>query len=753
MMKKLKNQDMRLYFHPAEIVREIANALDSKNIMVPEYKDSKSSASVVLDDSCKDLFITKNKLEQLIEFHISRTIDLFITNFQIATHLKFKVSQMFDDYLNVVAKYNIAERRREQIRPWLIENFFCVHLLRIINQLTESDSLFNQSDYFAMMTSDNTLVTAFEIVKNLTKEEFDWNGFYKELKFEEQNKITSWQRGDHKPSLDSLKAIFLDKEQSKTSEVATYLLVARALAYFRSKYSNKICLNTIVEKYAINRLSINIFIQEAEYLQKANIEYVLNLTQNNPHAPQLAANQMISALIGMSMTEVENDRRNIALALEMIEEAMNIALYRAGSVCEKVIEVGLVLASLDEKPCIPLITKLKSIQNLYGYRLPTIVSSDVRRKKDNQVEDWEIEMWRSNAHKIFSQYGIKLPNQHPQINTTNFILIGTPEPSENSDTTKRKSKIKQRDTESNNLVKQVMKKDFDAVNRLVKANANPNKLNDEKESALLIALQYMDLTEPQVPDDRFYNLLKDLKLRRSIVNQISLNQHQSLLSGAIHTGKLDVVKNIIGMGADINSKVDGYDVDALTVCLQIIHRINNPNILLSELDRFSSSAMDLIDQLNDSDFANFIRDTKGNFGTNRELIKESMKREKNHPFRDGYHQMLKKQLVYNHKQFKLDEMRNIVRLLLDNGANPNSKYDYADIRGNTPFLLACESDEAELVAYMLSATGNGSKRIKVDINAVYRDSSFNVGMPVGYEIICKYYKSFETLQVIKAHLS
>lgn len=753
MMKQLKNQDMRLYFHPAEIVREVSNALDSKNIIVPEYKDSKRSASVVLDDSCRDLFITKNKLEQLIEFHISRTIDLFITNFQLATHLKFKVCQMFDDYLDVVAKYNIAERRREQIRPWLIENFFCVHLIRIINQLTESNSLFNPSDYFALMSSDNTLVTAFEIVKNLTKEDFDWEGFYEELEFEEKNKITSWQSGDHKPRLNSLKAIFLDKDWPKISEVAAYLLVARALAYFRSKYSNKSFLNMIVEKYAINRLSINIFIQEAEYLQKGDIEYVLNLTQNNPHASQLAANQMISALMGMSMTEVENGRRNIALALEMIEEALNIALYRAGSVCEKVIEVGLVLASLDEKPCIPLITKLKSIQNLYGYRLPTIVSSDIRRKKDNQVEDWEIEMWRSNAHKIFSQYGIKLPNQHPQINTTNFILIGTPEPNDNSDTAKIKTKIKRRNTESNNLVKQVMKKDFDAVKRLVKANANPNKLNDENESALLIALQYMDLTELQIPDDRFYNLLKDLKFRRSIVNQISSNRHQSLLSGAIHTGKFDVVKNTVGMGADINSKASGYDVDALTACLQIIHRVNNPNILLSELDRFSSNAMDLIDQLNDSDFANFIRDTEGNFGTNRELIKESMKREKNHPFRDDYHQMLKKQLVYNYKQFKLDEMRNIARLLLDNGANPNSKYDYADIKGNTPFLLACESDEAELVAYMLSTTSNGSKRIKVDINAVYRDSSFNVGMPVGYEIICKYYKSFETLQVIKAHLS
>lgn len=130
-----------------------------------------------------------------------------------------------------------------------------------------------------------------------------------------------------------------------------------------------------------------------------------------------------------------------------------------------------------------------------------------------------------------------------------------------------------------------------------------------------------------------------------------------------------------------------------------------------------------------------------------------MRRKKTHPLWNNYHQMLKKQLSYNYKQFRLDEMRNIAKLLLDNGANPNSKHDYADIKGNTPFLLACESNEAELVAYMLSANGNGSKRIKVDINAVYRDSSFNVGMPVSYEIICKHYKSLETLNVIKTHLS
>jgi ankyrin repeat protein len=92
-------------------------------------------------------------------------------------------------------------------------------------------------------------------------------------------------------------------------------------------------------------------------------------------------------------------------------------------------------------------------------------------------------------------------------------------------------------------------------------------------------------------------------------------------------------------------------------------------------------------------------------------------------------------------------MRKIAKLLIDEGANPSSKYDWHGIDGYTPFLLACELNEAELVSHVLdNATEDSKDEI---INMVYRDRRY--GKAVGYEKICKHFKADNVLEVIDRH--
>lgn len=62
--------------------------------------------------------------------------------------------------------------------------------------------------------------------------------------------------------------------------------------------------------------------------------------------------------------------------------------------------------------------------------------------------------------------------------------------------------------------------------------------------------------------------------------------------------------------------------------------------------------------------------------------------------------------------------------------------------------LACELNEAELVSHILD---NATEYSKDDIiNTVFRDR--RDGQAVGYEKICKYFKSDDVLEVIDRHL-
>lgn len=91
------------YFLPAEVVRAIARAIDSKN-------DSES-----LDNKCHDLYLGKNELDQLINIHIYKVIERVELKKSVENELKALVAQIFDDYLKVVATYNLSERNRDDM--------------------------------------------------------------------------------------------------------------------------------------------------------------------------------------------------------------------------------------------------------------------------------------------------------------------------------------------------------------------------------------------------------------------------------------------------------------------------------------------------------------------------------------------------------------------------------------------------------------------------------------------------------------
>lgn len=732
------------YFLPAEIVRAIARAIDTKN----------DNAS--LDNKCKDSYLSRSELDVLIEEHIYKPIAKLKLKKSIENEIKALVAQVFDNYLQVVANYSLAEWTRDDTGAWIIEVFFCPYMMNAIHLLGKRTKPFQESDYLELIVAESSGI---DIALNIIEKRAEgWQEFYRKLAKTEKDKITSWRRGESLPSFYSLYNLCNSYNKDNSKNVLLFLIAARAIEYFKITYKSNALMQYVDEPELLEDF-IDYFKYKICDLLDRNAQYAAYSNQTEKQVPQM------SSIISMYLVNIlrEFADGNLKQSKETFVKAFDLSLYRSGDMCEKVIEVGFVIASWQESPDMSLISKLKSVQNLYGYTLPTIVTEDTKRKKENLVEDWEINMWRSNAQRVFNNFKVELPEKYTVYSSVLPVYLDAKELE--LDLKKPNKKVKLNDNSKlhrdKNKKKQVTKQliwntlleDLDAVNQLLQAGADINILSDSNESALLVALQYMNLTELHEPDDSFYQALKDLEYTPKTINAVTAKKHLFPLLSAVQTGRLEVVEHILGLGADVSQKGGSGHLDALTMCISLIGTVKSSKLQLNQFAMITEDPKTAIARMSDFEFSAFIRETQGSMGFNRQQVTnhlaQSMKSSDAMAILKEVSDVFKEQTQANYGLVDLSEMRKIAKLLIDRGANLNARYDWHGIDGYTPFLLACELNEAELVSYMLD---NATQGLKDDIiNTVYRDR--RDGQAVGYERICKYFKSDDVLEIIDKHLT
>ncbi|WP_201559897.1 ankyrin repeat domain-containing protein [Psychrobacter sp. NC44] len=734
------------YFFPAEVVRAIARAIDSKN-------DSES-----LDNKCHDLYLSKNELDQLINIHIHKVIERVELKKSVENELKALIAQMFDDYLKIVATYNLSEQHRDDIGPWIIEAFFCPYLINIVSFLGTRTRPFEKSDYIELINDNSTgLELTFKIIEKRVK---GWNSFYTSLSKGDKDKITAWRRGDDLPSYGSLLAILNPNHHDISKNILVFLITARAIAYFKKHNDFELLTQYLKPPTSFKALMVQ-FEDLLLALHERDMQYVATLYQNKDEQFLHRPSTIILELLTYSLSSFSKDE--IEKAKEYFVKTFELSLYRSGHLCEQIIEVGFVIASWQERPDMNLISKLKSVQNLYGYTLPTILTEDTKRKKENLVEDWEINMWRSNAQRVFNKFKVELPEKYKVSSAVLPIHLNAKElaldlkkPNKkvkinnNAKLHRNKGKSKQVTTQ---LIWNTLRKELDAVNQLLQAGADINILSDNNESALLVALQHMNLTEIHEPDDRFYQALKDLEYVPKTINAMTSKKHLLPLLSAVQTGRLEVVEHIINLGADVNKKGGGSHLDALTTCLFLIGTIKNSKQLNNRFSMIAEDPKTAVKRMSDFEFSAFVRETQGSLGFNRQQVTNHlakiMKSSDEMAILKELCAVVEQQTQAGYELIDLDEMRKIAKLLIDKGTNPSSKYNWHDIDGYTPFLLACELNEAELVSHMLNnATEDSKDEI---INMVYRDR--RDGQAVSYEKICQHFKTDDVMDIVDRSLT
>lgn len=734
------------YFLPAEIVRAIARSIDSKN----------DNAS--LDSKCKDLYLSRSELDALIKEHIYKPVAKLKLKKSIENEIKALVAQVFDNYLQIVASYSLAEWTRDDTGAWIIEVFFCPYMINTIHLLGNRTKPFQKSDYMELIVAESSGI---DIALNTIEKRVEgWQEFYRKLDKTEKDKITSWRRGESLPSFYSLYNFCNSYNKDTSKNILLFLIAARAIDYFKITYGSNALMQYVDEPELLEDF-IDYFKYKICDLLDRNLQYAAYSNQTGSEKPVPQMSSIISMYLVKILREFADG--NLKQSKKTFVKAFDLSLYRTGDTCQQVIEVGFVIASWQERPDMNLISKLKSVQNLYGYTLPTILTEDTKRKKENLVEDWEINMWRSNAQRVFNKFKVELPEKYKvssavlpiHLNAKELVLdLKKPNKkvkvNDNTKLHRNKGKSKQVTTQ---LIWNTLRKDLDAVNQLLQTGADINILSDNNESALLVALQHMNLTELHEPDDRFYQVLKDLEYAPKTINAVTAKKHLFPLLSAVQTGRLDVVEHILSLGANVNQKGGSGHLDALTICISLLGTIKNSKLLLNQFAMMTKDPRTAIERMSDFEFSAFIRETQGSFGFNRQQVTQylaqSRKSSDAMAILKEVSEVFKEQTQANYELFDLSEMRTIAKILIDQDANLNARYDWHGIDGYTPFLLACELNEAELVSHMLESATEGSK--DDIINTVYRDR--RDGQAVGYEKICKHFKTDNVLEVIDKHLT
>ena len=255
------------YFFPAEVVRAIARALNGK---------TDKANNDLLDSKCQDLYLSKNELDQLINIHIHKVIERVGLKKSVENELKALVAQMFDDYLKIVATYNLSEQHRDDIGTWIIEAFFCPHLINIVSFLGIRTKPFQKSDYIELMTDNSTgLESAFKIIEKLE----GWNAFYAGLPKGDKDKITAWRRrGDDLPSYSSLLAILNPKHHDMSKNVLAFLITARAIGYFKRHNDIELLTQYFKSPKSLEALMVQ-FEDLLLALNESDMQYVATLYQ------------------------------------------------------------------------------------------------------------------------------------------------------------------------------------------------------------------------------------------------------------------------------------------------------------------------------------------------------------------------------------------------------------------------------------------------------------------------------------------
>jgi ankyrin repeat protein len=702
-----------------ESIRFIARTLDLKQ------------SNKLLDDKAFERIFDPRELQVAIEKYLFLPIEKYLGP-NAKDIIKKRLNESLKSYASDVMSIPADGISRLEMLPLLQNSFIRYHIVKVI---TDIHFFFGGPDPATLFSPDTLSVTT--TLNWLEQHEMGWTEHLRTLEKDRQDRISSWIRGDNIPSSQSIyllqnnaKEPYID--QINWQRVRTLLFTARAIDFLRREHKLK---NLLDETRLFLWGTKNTFslVREIETLQSKLLENISDVlpilaklqnglmrtvTKNNADEFKehldLLRNRLKDSKEECSIQQYWLDwyearwqtfSGNLESANQLYKTAFEDSLFRSGENQKAILFEAIVVAASLENPDKVFLKHLKWTLINFNYDIPSVNAQKPSKNFSDSVEDWEIQLWKSNFDSMFPKEGLFPGTKFEDKDIRKGLLPIDESKLPKPDYRYPDRKIKVGETWKKTmpqLVWFVLIENIEIVEMLIKKGANVNVTSDSDDTPIILALQALNVTDVpyQSLDDSFFWLISNQKHSKEIINKRTQKKRLLPIISAVETGRADIVTTVLNFGADPNGRGKTDEQTALNVCLKLLALIKDPNKFWKNQE-VSPITPEVLDSIR--------RHCSGSSGFTLEQQLYYLANNYNDPFfknfKPIYIELMTKQII---KYMNLNSLREIASILIEAGANVDAEHA-SPIRGYTPLMLAAEIDESDIFNHMLVKGGDPAK--------------------------------------------
>lgn len=734
-----------------EVLRAFTRALDIKY------------SKKILDDKAFDRHFDPRLTDTLIEDCLTTPLIKYVGS-QASELISGTFKRMIQEYSKLIAEVAADGITRQEMIPLLLKWFYKD---RIAQSLAEIFSATGGPSPVTLFGSDDNAV---EVVLNwISNNETGWKAYHSSLTKDQRDRLSAWSRGE----LPSSQYIILMSDWSAGSSsdkvnwdrAKLLLLIARAIESVRRQENQQNLIDAV-------RLSLW-GAEEKGDLASAVLQ--LQNKANNQHAAIIPYIAEIEHRLRRTSTKQPEERTRVKQCLdfskaqlkaipsgftttywldwyearwymlsgdlmkanELYQQAFNDCLFRSGENQRLIIEEALVVAASLKRPDKVFLKHLKWASLKFGYDLPSVKGFQPSNKFSATIEDWEIDLWKSNLLRAFPKHGFfpgfSVEKNMPRIGPWLCADPDAIKPDYNRPDRERKIGDTWKKTLPQ-LVWFTVQENVPVVEKLLDKEATVNCASDVGDTPILMALESLNVTElpPRSLDERCFNLISQHPHASDTINKRTQKKRLLPIISAVLSGRPDVVEKVLELGADPNGRGETDEQTPLNLCLKYIGVVKDPEKYL-EIQRTMPITPEVLDSIR--------RYSGGLSGFTLEqqklLLAENRQNEFFSAFADTYRQNRTNQIT---KHMSLANLRSIAKKLIENGADVNAEHSSPQ-KGYTPLMLAAEWDEKELFEIMVHNGGDPRKQ--------YYNSLLNKAVDCYF--VADFFKSAEVKALLVKH--
>lgn len=702
------------YYSLQFLLREFANGLGTKGI------DSRIAKKI--DDACKNNEITPALYHELKQKLIYEPVKGFV-NESVAQRFVVGFDRLVDQYRELMIAAPLDGVAVEDARIFLDRYFLTFNLSLFCDDILGNVPL----NSIVVAQSKQSFVS---IVVNGLKQLPQWPKYYRSLSSENKERLRIWALPD-KAELPSLGSINLIGRKLRTEKswlaFKVNFLVARLWDYFFRRFpemdvsllhtsaresiedSYRSALKTLSEQATLKHqrsvplaLELYSLLRLREPKTVDSEEHCRILFGRLKYESDLDKDYQTSYFRHWMKARLELHCGELELAIGEYKKAFEQVIYRQGENAVCIIREAIIAACRMPKPDKSFINRLRRMAVMLNIDMaPDGPQNESSRKKAPDIEEWEILAFANMFDSYFTKEsffpGAVYPDSPPKDSSVGLI-----EGSESDvDLSKPNKEINiglmgGGSKKMPQLVYFSMMSKPKSVSKLLEAGADVDNLSTNQESAILFAVQEMQVTlfpTGTLRDDNFWELAKYNHTPQTL-DTVTAKRKLTPLGCGVQTGRLDVVEKLIEMGANVDQRHDVGNETPLFTAIALIARHTRPQEVTRTTEQMKFSDMNL-KSLRAHGFGWLPHD----LGQLKRSI-EKMSQDEDFQEISRINLQLEKEAFLKHST--AEGFRDIAKHLIKYSANPNAKHNTA-LEGYTPLMLAIELDEAELVEAMMES--------------------------------------------------